>query len=149
MRDRLCTAIVVLFCVFVVAPMTYWLTDRIPPFERHSGYISPQNIAPGETFDVHWKGKVNRFCEGVVYRRIKDSKNDIYNLPASIVRYNEPGRTRDVPISQNRIPLMAACGPAEYVADAQHVCNWTHKFWPIRVYEPSIKFNIACKGEPK
>jgi len=143
MRDRACTMVVAAFCVICVAPVTYWASDREPPFVRGTGYIIPQAVSPEGEFEVHWEGKRVKDCGGVVHRFIRDSKGDLWALPSSTVRYSKITEN-GVPLNSAKIPRGIACGPAEYVADALHVCNITHRIWPIRVNTPTIKFTIAC-----
>lgn len=130
------------FCLFVVAPVTYLVTDRDVPFDRKSGEILPANPKREQVVEVIWEAVFHRYCEGTVERFVEDSKGDIWRLPSSATRYQRTSPRQR--LSEFVVPKYAACGPATYQVIARYSCNWTQEWWPIQVDKPVIKFNIAC-----
>lgn len=143
-RKRSCNVIVTMFCLLIVAPLAFLISDRDAPFIRKWGEIVPPDPKPGGVVSVSWSAEWKRDCPGTIQRHLEDSKGDVWLLPSSVARYSKRSVPRQI-LSQFTIPQHAACGSARYHVDARYICNWTQNFWPIHVDRPDIEFNISCE----
>lgn len=134
----------------VFTPLTWFMMDREPPYERVSGEILPPDPKPGDYVEVSWQIKVNRQCRRDqrrnVTRTIIDSIGKITDFDAVEGVYGGGRFTEGDTLNRGfYLPQTIDPGPAIYKSTACFACNPIQYLWPICISHPHINFTIRPK----
>lgn len=131
--------------IFIVAPVTWMLLDRTPPYVRTSGMIEPNEAMPGSTITVRWTLREIRYCpldhRRVTTRRVTDRNGIEHRYAPTSIDYDvdKPMEiVRSVQLPANIVP-----GPATYHSETCYACNPFQEMWPVCVTTPDIPFIIV------
>lgn len=143
------------FVVIVVAPVTWLLLDRTPPFVRLHGDLLPPVVVRGDSVRVRYvvtKRVPGRVCPGTVSQEIVDSAGTTFGKRERSVGPAawEPHPTNPKleiftgwPVS---IPAETAPGPAVFRTVTFRHCNFLQRWLRLSVVQigPDIDFEIVC-----
>jgi len=136
----------------VVAPVVWMLLDRMPPYDRIGGTITPESPKPGEWVDVKWIVRVKRDCPANetrnVTRVIIDSTGKINEFAPfeGYFRSMNPqlaSADRTELVRTFQLPSSLTPGPARYMSKACFACNPLQYIWPVCVDRPGINFVVS------
>lgn len=134
-------AILVLISLFLFG---WWFADRQQPMEAMTGTFVKWDEKIPRRGHVEWKGIPIRSCPGTVYRYIVDG--EIVILPSKPIAYTGPidnpkREPRTIPVTfdlPERIQHNAA-----YRVRVEFRCNPLHKYFPIIVAPPDVRFTLG------
>jgi hypothetical protein len=130
-----------------VAPVTWMLMDRTPPFELLLGRVIPSEVAPGSEMTIEWTVKTNRVCPGYVERRV-------ILADKSVITYDWTPAIRREDISNERLIRSFVLsrrasdvpGSAHYRSRTCYTCNPLQHWWPICSDTPELPFTVLRDG---
>lgn len=130
----------------VVAPVTYMVADREPPFVRLGGRVVPSVLHSGDEFTVEWDLFVNthRRCwpVGGIEITFIDSAGALKALESQPVLADPSNR--DAHIHRVlRLPMGMTDGIARYRSVGHFACNIIQQYVPIRVTGPDLLFTVV------
>lgn len=125
---------------------SYLMADNEPPYEWKGGWVRPDPAPIGAQVTVCWKIRIKRFCPGLIYRQIIDSREIIHNYDPVPAAAQED--VLDPFCVTFKLPLDLPPGSAIYRVHADYYCNPIQHFWPIKVTTPELKFNLE-EGDPR
>lgn len=152
-RRTICHILAACVAALVVAPMTFWATDKQSPIIIHESAIFPPNVRPGSSATITWTATELRSCTGIIHRRFVDSQWVVWAVTPvpSVYRALLKGKTtfsREI-----IIPLGMAPGPATFTGARVYYCNPLHQLagwlgmdWlAINVPTTPVRFNVLAK----
>lgn len=141
-RLTLCHILAGLFGLLVTLPVMLLITDSRECIQLVSGKIDPRPVVIGERVTVEWRVKEFMSCDGVIFRRIRDSGGTIHEFAATPTVYHNSNLTqKEQTFRQSFIMPVALPGDAFYEPVVKRWRNPLQKFWPtIETY--SIPFEV-------
>ena len=143
-----------IFCAIVVAPITWMLVDREPPYTRVAGWVMPPApggaIRRGDEISIEWAIDIRRQCTPLkmrnVTRRIIDSTGRYYDYePVEINFDNGPGGGhKRIVVRPFKLPRAIETGRTKYHSAACYYCNPIQQLFPICINAPEIEFIIEA-----
>lgn len=136
----------VVFAV-VAGVLSFLMADTKQPFEfiEEGSYIVPPAGKAGEQMTVYWNGKRNRYCPGLVHRKLVDPNTGVvlavYDpIPASFTDNTVAGMV----VRNFTLPRTLQSGPVGYQVSLTFTCNWLQVLLPntfaIRYNSPRLLF---------
>lgn len=134
-----------LFALIIVAPITYLVTDRSPPYVYLSGEVVPPEAGAGDELSVYWTVKINHFCPGWVERYVTDHRGYMWRnigSPVKSLLADKPGNTALI-ANTFQLPRGIGAGDAIYQAHVCYRCNTVQDhLWPLCLWTPQLKFVV-------
>jgi hypothetical protein len=125
--------------VLILVPLTWWASDRSPPFEVVRYYEPPAVTAGAEvTFSMVVDRELGRDCSATVSRQLRDSSGTTRPVTAgeyfsakqiAAIEHEAPDMLKRTFV----VPPTLAPGRAVLITETQYRCglNPFHALWPI------------------
>lgn len=135
---------IILFTVFIFAPLVWIASDRSPPYHLTGGFSVPEKIVRGETYHIDWNiTNFPKTCEGTTYRFIVDASGKIWTLPPVPSVFGHI----NVMVGQSKVAVVGyprvmekdtALGRVMFGGENVFYCNFIQRWiWPLVViYTP-------------
>jgi hypothetical protein len=139
--------IAVFVLVPIVAPVTWMLFDRIPPYEFTAVEITPKYVFQGgEIYITFTVRQLRPVCSpGLAYREFKEEKSGKMHTFDPVIRAEPPVVINNQFTRIARLPESMTPGPIEYRGLACYTCNPIHSWlrWPVCSATPNGQFIIV------
>lgn len=148
-------AIVTHFIPFLAAlacaPIIVWAMESTPPVVYYDLKPINDKVHPGGEMTIEVTAVRSALCEDTkVYQTIIDSEGKRHTIPERIsVVPNDRIGQRIIGYATFFVPVVAAPGPAKYLATVEYHCNpWQRYVRPLQHDEPPIDFTILEGVQP-
>lgn len=138
-----------LFSIFVVAPTSYLVIDREPPFMLSGFETIPSEIVAGSSYRISLviTPLNDKACTGFVVLQVIDSSFPgrvwLNDTRISILTAQELGQDPVRVVGRPwLLPEGVRPGPARIKTRQTFYCNFTHWLWPITIDFPELLVTV-------